>query len=283
MAEEPVLLEEHVGPLLYLTLNRPHKLNALNRALQLAIQDALDRAEGAQGVRVIVLRGAGRCFSVGHDVSPEVWDSHHRGDVRDPLVDQARDYEEHLRWLRLWDFPKPIITQVHGYCLAAATLPCSLADLNIVADDAVIGFVKLPLGGGYVSPAWVHQVGAKRAKEMSFVAGSSIDGRTAAAWGWANRSVPADRLEDEVLETGLKIAATPSSVLRMKKMAINRMVEANGFRQAFLTGGEVSALVHHSSELDELRQRVQEEGWKAASDRFHSEIAEAIERARRRR
>src|SRR3546814_10107968 len=73
---------------------------------------------------------------------------------------------------------KPVIVAIHGFCLGiAAQLPC-FADLTIVADDARIGEPGLPIGGGYIAPAWVSQVGAKRAKELAFLPGNHVDGRT---------------------------------------------------------------------------------------------------------
>ncbi|WP_425569133.1 enoyl-CoA hydratase/isomerase family protein [Pseudonocardia xishanensis] len=94
------------------------------------------------------------------------------------------------RYLAIWDHPKPVIAAVHGYCIAGATQMCVFADLTIVAEDARIGEPALPLGGGYIAPLWAPLVGPKRAKELAFLPGNAIDGRTAVEWGWANHAVP---------------------------------------------------------------------------------------------
>src|SRR3546814_3902230 len=86
------------------------------------------------------------------------------------------------------------------------------ADLTIVADDARIGEPGLPIGGGYIAPAWVPQVGAKRAKELAFLPGNHVDGRTAEAWGWANAAVPAAQLIACVEAVAARIAKIPAPV-----------------------------------------------------------------------
>src|SRR3546814_5383283 len=84
----------------------------------------------------------------------------------------------------------------------------------------------LPIGGGYIAPAWVSQVGAKRAKELAFLPGNHVDGRTAEAWGWANAAVPAAQLIACVEAVAARIAKIPAPVLAMKKMSTNRAMEA---------------------------------------------------------
>src|SRR3546814_12942463 len=96
----------------------------------------------------------------------------------------------------------------------------------------------LPIGGGYIAPAWVSQVGAKRAKELAFLPGNHVDGRTAEAWGWANAAVPAAQLIACVEAVAARIAKIPATVLAMKKMSINRSMEAGGFTAVVNAVGE---------------------------------------------
>lgn len=219
---------EHAGPVTWLVLNRPERANALSTAMLDEISDALARLR-TEGGPVIAIRGEGKGFSAGMDLD-EVGKTG-VGAV-DPVADRERLQRNVERWLAIWDHPKPIIAAVHGYCIAVATQMCVFADLTIVADDARIGEPALPIGGGFIAPVWSTLVGPKRAKELAFVPGNSIDGPTAVAWGWANHSVPEDKLIEVVEALAANIARIPSDVLRIKKLSINRAFEAQGFRAA---------------------------------------------------
>jgi enoyl-CoA hydratase len=278
LPEAPHVLEEQEGRVLFLTLNRPEKLNPLSIAMQEELAAALETAGRDREVRVIVIRGAGRAFSAGHDVSPRGWnDTHVHESGPDPVAIVDFDDYQHELLLRVWDCPKPVICSVHGYCLAGSTIIPAVADITLVAEDAVIGFVKLPFGAGLVSPFWVHQVGLKRAKEMSYLPGSSIDGRTAVEWGWANHAYPASELEAETRALAFRMASVPGDLLKMKKRALNRMVETTGWRNAVMAGTESAAIVHFSPELKELSDEVTTYGWIETVRRFEARIADEIE------
>jgi len=259
------ILLERDKTLTWLTLNRPEKLNAMNGTVLSEFSSALDFLATHDESRVIAIRGAGRAFSAGYDIE--------RPDSQDAReIDIVEDYEHHVghldRFLRIWDFPKPVIACVHGYCLAGATQLCVFCDITVVADDAVIGLPAIPLGGGYITPLWVPLVGPKRAKQMSFVAGSKIDGATASAWGWANYAVPAAELEDDVRRLANEIAKVPAPVLRMKKIAINRVADAMGFRNIVPMGAETDALLHYSDSIAGFTAAIREHGLKETIARF---------------
>jgi enoyl-CoA hydratase/carnithine racemase len=259
------VLVEREGPLTWLTLNRPDKLNAMNHALLDELSAALDSLAADETTRVIAIRGSGRAFSAGYDI--ERSDDAHEVDIVDDYLTHVGYLE---RFLAIWDHPKPIIACVHGYCLAGATQLCTFCDITVVAEDAVIGWPSLPLGGGYISPLWVPLVGPKRAKQMSFVPGSKISGQTAADWGWANYAVPATELESNVRELALSISRIPAATLRMKKMAINRVADAMGFRNIVPMGAETDALLHYSAAVKELAALIQANGLKKAIAIFNS-------------
>ncbi|MGH3158009.1 MAG: enoyl-CoA hydratase-related protein, partial [Streptosporangiaceae bacterium] len=165
--------------------------------------------------------------------------------------------------------PKPVIAAVHGHCLAGATQLAVFCDITVVAEDARIGLPSLPVGGGYISPIWTWLVGPKRAKQMSFVAGSSISGTEAAEWGWANSAVPESELWDQVRTLALEIARIPAEILRMKKYAVNRVLDLQGFRSSVKLGAETDALLHASGSVEAVRQTIREHGLKAAIERFN--------------
>lgn len=261
----PAVLVESDGPLTWLTLNRPAKLNAMNAQVLDELSAALEQLAADDETRVIAIRGAGRAFSAGYDIErAEVADEHPRDIVEDYVIHAG--YLE--RFLKIWDHPKPVIAAVHGFCLAGATQLCTFCDMTVVADDAVIGWPSLPLGGGYISPLWVPLVGPKRAKQMAFVAGSRISGKTASDWGWANYSVPAGELESNVRELARSIARIPAPTLRMKKIAINRVADVMGFRTIVPMGAETDALLHYSAEVKALSESINAHGLKDAIARF---------------
>ena len=262
MTEFETLLVEHGEAITWIVLDRPDKANALSRELLDELGVAL--AELAdEGAPVIGIRGAGRGFSAGYDLG-----ALGKKAELDPIADRARLQGYVDRYLQIWDHPKPVIAAIHGFCMAGATQLCTFTDITVVADDARIGEPKLPIGGGFVAPLWAPLVGPKRAKELAFVVGNSIDGPTAVEWGWANHSVPADDLLPAVEGLARRIALTPPDVLRVKKLSINRAMEAMGIRHATTSAAEMDTLLHLAPEVRELRKWVGEVGLGEAIKRY---------------
>jgi len=235
---------------------RPEKLNAISPQMREEFVEALDAAVADDAVRVIVVSGAGRAFSAGNDFS-----RYASGGVS---VGQRRLDDAIESYLAMWNAPKPVIAKVHGHCMGISTLMCICADLVYVADDARIGWPILPVGGGMIAPAWAWQVGAHKAKEFSFQPGYSLSGAEAADLGWANEAVPAARLEERVLEVAREIRRVPPEVMRIKKQAINRVFDAQGFQSALRDGSAWDAITHADPATKMLRERIASDGIKAA-------------------
>lgn len=259
MPDDAVLYETD-GPVATIIMNRPDKLNAMNPALREGLQRALDKAEADPAIRVVILKGAGRAFSAGMDLDPAGTTPEQMG----VAVDRERLQKTIEGFLRFWEFPKPTIAQVHGFCIAGATMLAMACDITLVSADCRIRFPSIPIGGGFVSSFWTLFVGPKKAKELDFVAGSEITGAEAAHWGFANHALPAEELEARAKLMARMIARTPPDLLRLKKLAINSMVERQGFRQAILSGAEWDALCHFSDGALEMRRRIVEMGLKGA-------------------
>ena len=255
---------EHAGPISWIVLARPDKANALSDAMLDEFSDALARLADAGGP-VVGIRGEGRGFCAGYDV-----DQVGKPKAADPVADRERLARNVNRYLAIWDHPKPVIAAVHGYCIAGATQLCVFCDLTIVAEDARIGEPALPLGGGYIAPLWAPLVGPKRAKELAFLPGNAIDGRTAVEWGWANQAVPADRVQAIVEGLAARMAKIPSDVLRIKKLSINRTMDAMGVRTAAAQVPEMDALLHLSPSVLQLREWIGEVGLKTAIAEFRT-------------
>jgi enoyl-CoA hydratase len=257
MADEADVLIEHRGSISWIVLNRPANANALSGRMLAQFSEALERLK-AEGGPVIGIRGNGKGFCAGMDLG-----QYGGAAAIDPVADAARLNANLDRWLAIWDHPKPVLAAVHGYCAGVAAQLCVFADLTLVADDARISEPGVPIGGGFIAPTWVAQVGAKRAKEFAFLPGNSIDGHTAVAWGWANHCVPAERLLDAAQALADRIALVPPDVLRVKKQSINRAAEAAGFRAATSGIAEADALLHLSPAVLAIRERMQARGLKA--------------------
>jgi enoyl-CoA hydratase len=253
----PEILVESKGPISWIVLNRPHVANALSGRLLEKFSDALS-ALRTEGAPVIGIRGAGKGFCAGMDLG-----QYGGAAAIDPVADADRLSGNVARWLAMWEHPKPVIAAVHGYCAGVAAQICLFADLTIVADDVKISEPGVPIGGGFIAPTWVGQVGSKRAKEFAFLPGNSIDGPTAVDWGLANHCVPARHLVAATEALAARIALIPPDVLRVKKQAINRAAEAAGFRQALAGIAEADALLHLSPSVLALRERMRTEGLKS--------------------
>lgn len=256
---------EDRGPISWIVLDRPGKANALSAAMLDEFSATLARLAHTGGP-VIGIRGAGKGFCAGYDLDQVASPS-----AADPVADRERLARNLARWLAIWDHPKPVIAAVHGYCIAGATQLCVFTDLTFVAEDARIGEPALPLGGGYIAPLWAPLVGPKRAKELAFVPGNTIDGRTAVEWGWANHAVPEADLIDTVERLAARIARIPPDVLRIKKLSVNRAMDAMGVRTAAAGVPEMDALLHLSPSVTELRSWIGRVGLKTAIAEFAGE------------
>lgn len=253
-------------------LNRPDRLNAISRVMLEEIARVLRGLADDDATRVVVLAGRGAAFCAGFDVERG---GAGFGMAPDAASDAIGLEARMLRFLEVWDCPKPVVAAVHGHCMAAATVLCTLADLTIVASDARIGYSTMPLGGGFVEPVWVHLVGPKRAKQMALIPGHTISGRTAADWGWANYAVEPGRLMEEALDVAARMARMPADVARLRKQAINRMVELAGLRAGALMGAQTDAVLHQSPAVQKLRAAIGAHGLKDAIRRFEAGDLEA--------
>lgn len=266
----PELLIEHSGAISWIVLNRPAQANALSRTLLESFSAALRTLE-TEGAPVIGIRANGKGFCAGMDLG-----QYGGAAAMDPVADADRLNANVARWLAIWDHPKPVIAAVHGYCAGVAAQMCVFADLTVVADNVRISEPGVPIGGGFVAPTWVAQVGTKRAKEFAFLPGNSIDGPTAVEWGWANHCVQADRLVEAVEALAARMALIPAQVLRVKKLSINRAAEAAGFRTATSGIAEMDSLLHMAPAVLAIRERMGAEGLKAVLDAFRGPSSSAI-------
>lgn len=244
-----------------LTLNRPEKRNALNNELRGAIFSALEAHDRDGEVKVTIVRGAGPAFCSGYDLSADnrVGQPYHSAGG---LGQWSRHVVE--GWFHVWDLAKPVIAQVHGYCLAGGTELATACDLVYVADDAQIGYppVRLMSPPDMQFHPWL--MGMRQAME-SMLTGDALSGRDAAAKGWATRSYPAADLEREVLAIADRVAKLPTELAQINKRSVHRAMEIAGLRAAIRAGTEIQALAFQTEPSKQYMNRFRRDG-KSVSD-----------------
>jgi len=256
------------GHIAWLTFTRPEKLNAFNSELLDEFTTGLQALDDNDDVRCIILRGSGRAFSVGYDI--DGYETKSPGVRRRALTDWIGLRKNNERWLDVWRCSKPVIAAIHGFCMGGATQLAVCCDLTVVAEDAIIGWPSLPLGGGLLGPVSCWLIGPKKAKELSYIAGSRMTGAEAAALGWANLAVRSDEVEATALGLAQRVVRTPPDLLAIKKRAINRVMDVQGFSEAFTFGAEYDAIAHDSEGYAEVKAKIAELGFKGAMDWFAS-------------
>jgi enoyl-CoA hydratase len=262
MAYTNIALDKHelIGTL---TLNRPEKLNAMTPALIAEMGEAMTEIERDAEIKVVVIRGAGRSFCTGYDLTVGLSDG--SSGARYTLDDDQRTLKHYVEhWLRLRDLPKPTISMVHGYCLAGGSQLAISTDIIFVAENASLGFPSIPAGAGYVSSFWNWMVGPHRTKYMAFLPGSKISGKEAEAIGFATRAFPAETLEQETYDYARRVTKVPAQKLRLEKLAINRALDLQGFRASVLAGAEFDAIFHFGPGNEEIRAVQKERGLRGA-------------------
>jgi enoyl-CoA hydratase/carnithine racemase len=260
-APAPVLLVDDVGPVRRLTLNRPGSLNALNAELMEALADAVAAAGADDGVRVVVVRGAGRAFCAGYDLNEDAEGGEH--DARSWHQALALDND---RMLAILGCPKPVVASVHSYCLAGGTDLMLACDLAVAADDAYFGYVDVRFGSGVVSMFLPWVVGLRKAKELLFTGEDRVSATEALRIGLVNRVVPRDELDGATMALADEIAKNEPFVVQMTKRAVNRAWDVAGFRAAMAANIELDVMIETANlpARDEFRRITQEQGLKAA-------------------
>jgi enoyl-CoA hydratase/carnithine racemase len=236
MAAPDVLLlsERDARGVLRLTLNRPDAFNALSEGLLEALVTAFDAARADEGLRAIVLAGAGRAFCAGHD-------------LKEMRADPSLAYYERLFdrctavMLAIQRVPVPVIARVHGVATAAGCQLVAMCDLAVAVDTArfAVSGVNLGLFCSTPSVALARNVPRKTAFEM-LVTGDFIDAATARERGLVNRVVAADRLDAEIDAMLGSILGKPRVAVALGKALFYRQVEA-GIAAAYADAGRTMA------------------------------------------
>lgn len=243
------LKTENIAGVGVITLNRPHRHNAITDSLFEQMRDAIYENLDDPGVRCLLLRGEGRSFCSGRDTA----ELGQRADGKDDFT-FVREHQR-LR-LDMLDSPKPIVAAVQGAAIGGGFEVALTADIRIIADNAVFALPEVGLGlvpdtgGTQILPALI---GPARAKYL-VLSGARIDAATAYAWGLAEEIVPAEHLTERAMQLCQRLAAQPVLAMSMGKMLVNQATAGpirNGFGQELLA----QTALFSSDEYHQIKNR----------------------------
>jgi len=256
-----ILFEKH-GPIGEIKLNRPDKLNAIDSEMLDGLDAALASAAADDDIRVLTLSGVGRAFSAGFDLEMDgaAAKESHADHLRREL---QRDFDVIMRF---WDFPKPIVAAVHGYCLGSSMEITAVCDITVAAEGTRFGAPEVRYGSGIVCMILPWIIGLKNARELLLTGSDNIDAHRAESIGLVNRVVAADCLLQEARSVAEEIALNDPFAVRLTKKAINRSVEIAGLRRALDEALEVDIEIEstETTESMEFNRILESEGLKAA-------------------
>ncbi len=250
-----------------IVLNRPERLNAINGEMVAELREAVAAANEDPSVRVIVLSGAGRAFCAGYDLEWGTKAEEASQRAAGGQWDAVRDYLGMSRNVRafmsLWESPKPVIAQVHGWCVGGGTDMALCSDLIFAAEDAQIGYPPARVWGEPTTAMWVYRLGLEHAKRL-MLTGEPLSGLEAARLGLASKAVPAGELADAVDEIGRKLSGIPLSQLVMSKLLVNQAYENMGLRTSQFLGTVFDGIARHTPEGIAWRELALKEGFREA-------------------
>lgn len=269
------LLVEQIDRVLRITINRPDRRNALSRAVQTDLIAAVEGAASDPSVHAVIIRGAGRSFCSGYDVTPS-GEAGHAAAAAVSLPRRAVETVAMARgWSRIWNAPLSVIAQVHGHCLAGGTDLALHCDLVVTAEDAVIGFPALRMGGTPPTNMWLYHVGPQWAKRLLYT-GDTFTGRMAEKIGFALEAVPAEELDAHVLKLATRIAAMGRDIVAINKHVLNRGIDLMGRALLQDISAPMDSIANMAPEMAAFQTRAQEIGLAAAFKERDLPFAEGV-------
>ncbi|WP_326565131.1 crotonase/enoyl-CoA hydratase family protein [Amycolatopsis rhabdoformis] len=265
---ETILYNED-GAVATITLNRPEQLNTIVPPMPDEIHAAVTLATRSAAVKVIVLRGAGRSFCGGYNFGKgfHAWDEQITTDGEwDPGKDFSFATDRNLaptqRFNSVWNTPKPVIAQVHGWCVGGGSDFALAADLVVASDDAVFGTPYSRIWGCYLSGMWLYRLGLTKAKEYALT-GKAVTGTEAVELGLINRSVPFAELEATVAEYARQLTGIPLSQLSAMKLIVNQAYENMGLASTQTLGPILDGLMRNTAEARRFVDIAENDGVRA--------------------
>ena len=261
------------GPVARITLNRPEQLNTIVPPMPDEVEHAVGVATRDPEVKVIVVRGAGRAFCAGYDFGGGFhhWD---QGLTTDGAWDPGKDFvgataaqlAPTQKFMSVWRCPKPVIAQVHGWCVGGGSDFALCADLVVASEDAVIGTPYSRMWGCYLSGMWIYRLGLAKAKEHALT-GRPLTGRQAAEIELINEAVAFEQLEQTVAQLAAELARIPASQLAAMKLVVNHAYESMGISSTQVLGPILDGLMRNTPEALEFIKLAEQEGVRSVVER----------------
>lgn len=257
---EQVLYEER-DDIAVITLNRPHKRNALNEAVIQGIADGIDAATKSADVAAIVLRGAGGTLTAGYDLGADNRDADYvpwttpygaKGpQPRDGAWDPVRDYQfmnqNVQRFMKIWECPKPVLGEITGWAVGGATDMVLCCDQLYMASDAHIGYAPSRVFGTPTTMMWIYRLGLEHAKQF-LLTGRAIDAETAYRIGLVAHVVEPADLAKTIEADAQRFRNIPANQLALNKMLVNQAFENMGLRTSQMLGTFFDGVTRHTEE-----------------------------------
>lgn len=248
------------GPICRITLNRPERLNTIVPPMPDEIEAAVIQANRDPNIRVIVLRGAGRSFCAGFDFGDD-FAGYAEEFSTDGQWDPGKDMTYNTsvfsgpvpKFMSMWRSPKPVIAQVHGWCLGGGSDMALCADLVIASEDARFGTPYARIWGCYLTGMWLYRLGLTRAKELALT-GKPLSGIEAAEVELINRAVPFDQLEEVVHQQAMELASLPPSQLTAMKLIVNQAYENMGLHSTQTLGPILDGYMRNTPEAHQFME-----------------------------
>ena len=254
------------GPVATITFNRPDRLNTIVPPMPDELEAAVHAAIRDEAVKVIVVRGAGRAFCAGFDFG-EGFRHWAEGLTTDGEWDPGKDLIGTTsdaigpvpKFMSMWRSPKPVIAQVHGWCVGGGSDMALCADLVIASEDARIGTPYSRMWGCYLTGMWIYRLGLTKLKQLA-LSGDALSGTEAAEIGLINAAVPFERLEAEVQETAERLASIPLSQLAAMKLIVNQAFENMGLASTQALGPVLDGMMRNTPEAKRFIDLAASEG-----------------------
>ncbi|MFT4614271.1 MAG: enoyl-CoA hydratase [Bacteroidia bacterium] len=264
---------ETSGRIARITLNRPHRLNAISMVMPGEIARAVEQANRDDGIHVIVLTGEGRGFCSGYDLIDFAEQAGEQpgsqlgggaaGDTWDPMADYYGMKQNTENFMALWRSYKPTIARIQGPAVAGGSDIALCCDLAVMANEAVIGYPPARVWGCPTTAMWVYRLGAERAKRM-LLTGDLVSGVEAADMGLVLESLPLEALDDRVEALAQRMAGVPKNQLMMQKMMVNQAYNNMGLENTQMFATLFDGMTRHSPEGNWFKRRSEEAGFKQA-------------------
>lgn len=271
------ILYEKEGKILTLTLNRPDKLNAISVKMRREIVDAIKKINDDDDVLVAIIKGAGKGFSAGHDLT-EVYFRYGAGTGQPRERRPSQRVRLHGDDELLGEYLKTVmycwkvtIAQIHGQCIAGANYLHAMCDISIAAENAQFAFTEQRLAFGGTTPVLLPQMMATGWKKSRYLllTGQTFTGKEAEQMGFVSRAVPADQLEEEVKRAAGAVCLHGRDAIAIGKAHTHMVYDRLGFSDCFKQGIIMHTLATNVRWEDDEYNFVRERRERGAREAFH--------------